>query len=477
MKSVLRDIIKKPVQSSIMLVVLLVVLTFEMVGASIYSSASEHETDVQNKLGASLEIYRSGDYWLELFEKFKEEYGSFEAAKDAIDKIDDITIDEKYIKQISNIEHVSGVNVTSGYFAVPDGFENIKEYTTEGNFDLTKQEVLDENIGVNKNNVTLNGNMDSQYAEEFLKGYATLIEGDFPGNNKKGALIEKKLSEKNNLSIGDTITVHSPMDNSITVALEIIGIYETKEFFEVTRYNEYGEDVLAYHPSNRIYCDFDDGFAVRDEEKSIEDIEIYVDNVKNMDNVAKNILTLDLDWEKLCLENATETKTAEVSSMLSSIMDSAKIIIIISLLFGSIILALIVSFWSKSEIREFGIYMALGEKKTHIILRKCAYILIILIIALGLSALITVGIDYLLTGRYVINYSESMSNGEYTTVTYYSFKTVIEEPDEVVNIALNISNFLLCTLSGIFFSLVAIAGSVINILRKKTNEILRKDAA
>lgn len=60
-------------------------------------------------------------------------------------------------------------------------------------------------------------------------GRYTVVEGkhlSYSGNAPKGALISKKLAQKNNLKVGDEITVASPSDASKTTTLTVRGIYE-----------------------------------------------------------------------------------------------------------------------------------------------------------------------------------------------------------------------------------------------------------
>lgn len=469
-KSVWRDIRKKRAQSIILFLVLLVIFTFEMVGLSIYTSAKDMEFNTQSKLGAEIDISTATEYMDKELEKLTEKYGSWEAV---IESGEDIGVDvsESDYKKIKSINHIIGCNDTSGDFAVPDGFENVKEYTTEGNFDLKKQVVTDDSPQMKKDNVILDGHLDAKCADEFRKGYAKLTSGIFPDDEHRGAIVEEKLAQKNNFKIGDKITVHNTNDDSLSVTLEILGTYKTTEYFKVLKANTSGEGILVFQPSNRIYCDYSSGFELSGINRHIEALYVFVDSVENIETVIADIKTLDMDWSKYDVINYTKAETMNMSEKLSSFMNSAQMIVLISLVFGTILLALIVSFWSKSEMREAGIYMALGEKKSRIMLRKCIYIIIVVIVALALAVAANILIDSLLSGQFVLHYSDGMTNST------SGFESVAAQADEVLNVAISPMNVVICALSGILFSLASVAGSIINIVRKKSNDILRKETA
>lgn len=454
---------KKYLQTGILLLTFLVIFSFELIGISLYTSASRKELEAQEKFGAAIHIYVKSDFSLQADEYMKE-HGSFEGF---VPEQKELFIDEAFIEELSTVKHVIGYNASCGFFAQPMNFTNVQTYSGVD----PKGQSADPSREVQKDYVSFDGNLNVVYADAFRKGYAVLTQGQFPDQTHPGAIIETELAEKNDLTIGDTLSMVNPNDKSLTVEIEIIGIYESQEFFEVLNTNFWGEGVFAYNPANRIYCDYDTAAKLIAEDTSITGIKVYIDSLQNMDNAAKEIKKHDLDWDDFVIENMTATQTADISKALSSVMKNAGLIIGLALVFGGILIALIVSFWSKSENRELGIYMALGGSKTKVLLIRCLYILGIMLIALLLSGIAGHFIVSIFSDKLTIHYvAGSVSETQ-------AYRTSLPAADETLQVALTSKDMVYCALSGLFYSGIAVIGTIVDIIKKRPNDILKGEQA
>lgn len=454
---------KKYLQTGILILTFLVIFSFELIGISLYTSASGKELEAQEKFGAALDISVNFDTTLQA-DAYMKEHGSLEGF---VPSQKEFCIDEAFIEELTTVKNVIGYNATCGYFAKPINFSNVQTYS---GVDPAGQ-TADASLSAQKDYVIFDGNLSVAYADAFRKGYAALTQGQFPDQGHSGAIIEAELAKKNNLTIGDTLRMVHPNDETLMVEVEIIGIYESQEFFEVLNTNFWGEGVFAYNPANRIYCDYDTAAKLIVEDTSITRIKIYIDSLQNMDNAAKEIRKLDLNWDDFVLENLTATETADISEALSAVMKNAGLIIGVALVFGGILIALIVSFWSKSENRELGIYMALGGSKTKVLLIRCLYILGIMLFALLLSGIAGQFIVRIFSDKLTIHYVAGSVNET------QSYRTTLPAADETLRVVLTVKDMVYCALSGIFFSAIAVLGTIVHIIRKRPNDILRGEQA
>lgn len=242
-------------------------------------------------------------------------YISSENAKDAfLDKVGNVItlssdsgakIQDNVINQIIEIEHVIGINQNISDYAVPVNFENSKEYSgiNPSTQTGTMSDMMGSDTYMGSNSIVLDGNINTGFAKVFRLDQGKISAGIHPSELNSGALISEQIAETNGLSIGDHLSISF---NGNIHDIAVIGIYNTTQYFEITKDNYVGKDVFAYSPYNRIYVDMNTAITVFGQDT--DSYEIFVDEYQNIDSVGKELKNkLELDWGHYTLTNTTET--------------------------------------------------------------------------------------------------------------------------------------------------------------------------
>jgi len=391
------------VRTLILLFIILCISVMEVIGISLHTAVNNAENESLKQIGAKIGLENNTTYIDKLNQEaiasghvVKQSTGNGLATASTETPIIKLApISDYMIQKILTIPGVVGENSVSGDYAKPVDFKNVKTY--QGIDPSTQKNTQSPNTRIHKDNVIIDGDLQVDLTDGFRKKQSSLIDGSLPSESNRGALIEEKLAQQNNLAVGDSIKVNPivklddnnqvvQLENAIPIEIKIIGIYKTSDEFNVLSQNFWGEDVYAFSPYNRIYTDFETGQEIfKQNDGSITDADIYVNSPSNMDKVAKEIKRLNFDWTKYQLVNLTASENMEISNQLNKVATNASLIIAFSSLAGAIILILIISMWSKNYVYETGLLLTLGEKKRKIILQHLFELLIITLIAFTVS--------------------------------------------------------------------------------------------
>lgn len=206
---------------------------------------------------------------------------------------------------------------------------------------------------------------------EFTSGTREIVEGTMYA--KKGeCIISEDLAAKNNLKVGDTVTVKWVLPiNGQQLAMKIAGIY----YDATPKYGSYGDDVqFPYlNKRNEILAGFDmvqSGLPFSD-----VSVSYYINSPQVVSNFEAEMRENGLPGTYFA--NA-DTKTYEkIVTPVESLRSMATIFLIVILILGSAILILM-SFMSIRERKyEIGVLRAIGMKKRKVITGFIAEILII----------------------------------------------------------------------------------------------------
>ena len=207
-----------------------------------------------------------------------------------------------------------------------------------------------------------------------------LIEGShITGNENNVAMISKDLAEKNNLKLGDAISLQS--DNSVDI--KIIGIYE------ILKPDSPFENIVTYEVAeNQIFIDLHTlqslfgGVPV-----GFDSVIFYIYDPAQLDNIISEVKNLSsIDWQAFNVTTNNETYL-EAADPLQKVQTLVTTMIIVIALVSVIILSLVLTMWGRSRIHETGIFLSLGIAKSKIIGQYLTEVLIIAIFAFGLSYL------------------------------------------------------------------------------------------
>lgn len=256
-------------------------------------------------------------------------------------------VTDEIVKAVEKIKGVSGINS-----------ENEQGFWGSGvDFDYIPGQY---NVGTAS--VPNTGVIDSEKCSAFQKGKFTLEKGRHIRKDDKGVIIlSEEVAERNNISVGDKITLFN-MDSNSEVKLKVIGIYSGAD-------GTGGDALIASGvPANAGFVDMDtmrknfgrelDGYpSINIYVNDPAEIEKVYDKVKALPEIKGKTLKAEISNEDY------ESISNPLESMQNMISGVVKGILAASLL----ILSLLLFLWTRSRRREAGILLAVGKSKESIV--------------------------------------------------------------------------------------------------------------
>lgn len=321
----------------------------------------------------------------------------------------------------------------------------------------------------------------SEYFNYFRRGAFKLIEGrHITPEDDHVVLISTALAERNGLKLGDTITVQCCYDAGgyPNVSLKVVGIYEALDDgeFHTTSTDKRNRLIIDHKAMQEI--------MMHDAIQYDNGVEFFVDDPKDIDKIAAQIQQLDLDWScfKLTIDN---TAYEAVASSLTAMQNMVTGLIIGLVLVSIIVLSLILSMWIKQRTYEAGILLSIGISKSKIISQYVVEMLLIAIVAFGLSyfsgSAIAQGTSDLIFNQVAeaqpVIQPETPDDGtEYLDITgeYIPYDLSNAAKVESVPVEVTTQILLLVYLIGTTNVIVSVVLSSAKIIRMKPKQILSK---
>ena len=225
---------------------------------------------------------------------------------------------------------------------------------------------------------TVSGTENNSY---FESGTVKLIEGShITAEGDKVAVISKDLAEKNNLKLGDTISLHSDV-RGVDASVKIIGIYE------ILKPDSPLKNIVTYDKiENQIFIDFNTFRALmKDMPAGFLTSTFTVDDPARLDDIIAEVKNISsVDWRAYAV-NADNSAYLEAAAPLEKLQTLVSSMILVIALVSAVILALILTMWGRTRIHETGVFLSLGIRKTKIIGQYLLEVLMIAVIAFSLS--------------------------------------------------------------------------------------------
>ena len=254
----------------------------------------------------------------------------------------------------------------------------------------------------NQGDFTISANTTMEYLDSFTNSNYTLTDGRLLTSddaNTNNCVIETNLASDNDLSVGDTFTITTTVnDETIIQELTIVGIYEIQSTNEIggAHFN---------NPVNTIYTDLSIGQTLTGSSENITSAIYYLDDPKNAEafvELAKKKSDIDFDTFSL---DANDRLYQQNASSLESMQSFAKMFVWIVVIAGSAILCLILALTIRNRYYEIGVLLSLGQSKVKIITQQLIEIGLIAVVAFVIS----LGTGQL-TSHYMGNMLESSSS-------------------------------------------------------------------
>ena len=446
---------RKKTKTLILFLVLVTISTFILTGLSIYKAADDSALSLRQSVGGSIR--------LELDKSNNKNWRYQQAAGGMLVEYVGTPITDRDIQKIMSIDGVKAYN------GLGDGSVFAKDFSFISGF----------SFGAGSDYSRLPSVTDSEYFNFFTRKAFQLVEGrHIKEGDDHVVLISTAIAEKNALKLGDTITVQCCYDsgNYPDVSLTIIGIYayEADNEFNTTSTDKRNRLIIDHKAMQEI--------MQRDVIQYDNGVDFYVDDPREMEKIASQIKALDLDWDSFTLTMDNSAYEAVASPLTA--MQNLIVWLIVGCVAVSVgILILILSMWIKQRRHETGILLSVGISKSRIILQYTIEVLMIAVVAFGLSfftsSLISQGVSDLIFHQ--VSESQPLpeielpdDGTEYLDITgqYIPYDTSNVETLESVQVNVSPNYLLYIYIFGTLLIVFSVSAASISVIQMKPKKIL-----
>ena len=446
---------RKKTKTLILFLVLVTISTFILTGLSIYKAADDSALSLRQSVGGSIR--------LELDENNRKNWQYQQAVGGMLVDYVGAPITDEDIQKIMSIDGIKAYN------GLGDGSVFAKDFSFISGF----------SFGAGSDYSRLPSVTDSEYFNFFTRKAFQLVEGrHIKEGDDHVVLISTAIAEKNALKLGDSITVQCCYDsgNYPDVSLTIIGIYayEADNEFNTTSTDKRNRLIIDHKAMQEI--------MQRDVIQYDNGVDFYVDDPGEMERIASQIKALDLDWDSFTLKMDNSAYEA-VASPLTAMQNLIVWLIVGCVAVSVSILILILSMWIKQRRHETGILLSVGISKSRIILQYTVEVLMIAIIAFGLSFftsnLISQGVSDLIFHQ--VSESQPLpeielpdDGTEYLDITgqYIPYDTSNVETLESVQVNVSPNYLLYINIFGTLLIVFSVSAASISVIQMKPKKIL-----
>ena len=446
---------RKKTKTLILFLVLVTISTFILTGLSIYKAADDSALSLRQSVGGSIR--------LELDKSNNKNWRYQQAAGGMLVDYVGAPITDEDIQKIMSIDGIKAYN------GLGDGSVFAKDFSFISGF----------SFGAGSDYSRLPSVTDSEYFNFFTRKAFQLVEGrHIKEGDDHVVLISTAIAEKNALKLGDTITVQCCYDsgNYPDVSLTIIGIYayEADNEFNTTSTDKRNRLIIDHKAMQEI--------MQRDVIQYDNGVDFYVDDPREMERIASQIKALDLDWDSFTLTMDNSAYEAVASPLTA--MQNLIIWLIVGCVAVSVgILILILSMWIKQRRHETGILLSVGISKSRILLQYTVEVLMIAVVAFGVSFftsnLISQGVSDLIFHQ--VSESQPLpeielpdDGTEYLDITgqYIPYDTSNVETLESVQVTVSPDYLLYIYIFGTLLIAFSVSAASISVIQMKPKKIL-----
>ena len=340
----------------------------------------------------------------------------------------DRKITENEITKIETLEDVSSINRIGRQKVFPNNVSPITLNTS------TNEENL---------KIALLSYDDLEKDSPFSEMQYRLSSGNYIKHKKKGVVINVSLANQNGLKVGDMIALST--ENGTKVSVQIIGIFKSAGNAEK---DQPTETMAINRIENQVFID-NSTYKELFKEAKFEKLCIYSKRPEKLD-------VLEISLQKI-FGNDVELSTSDtlyqqMSAPLEQISKVATLMLILTLITGTIVVSLLLCMWMRTRQKEMAIFMSLGKAKMEIFLQT----------------LLEAGSVFTLSVLGAILIGKLFSGVLQNVIT--SSETVTEN----LKVVLQIQDIGMLFLLGSAIILVALCCSMLPILRANPKDILAK---
>lgn len=463
---------RKRGKTILLFAILLIMATFVLTGLSIWKASEAAQLNLRQSLGGKFDIYvdwENSPYVVK--EIIKDNEFDEETGKTSNSFLIYSTV-QLTPEEIAAINSVPGVKYSSARYDVLARFDNLSLFP--GTVSVA------ENL---QHRTKVFGVCGTETDELFTTGTLTLTEGrHITSEDQSVAIISGDLAEKNELHIGDYITTHiyNPEDDDFTgeeMQVQIIGLFTPN----VTE--QLGETVTTFDKiQNRIFMDLQTSIKINNDEINygFSAVNVTIDDPQNMKQVVSAVKNLPvIDWNAFTIEIDNEVYE-KAAAPLTTLNELVVTLLVVIIFVSAIILALILTLWTKTRIHEIGVFLSVGIWKSAVIGQYLTEVLLIAVFAFGLSYFTSDAVAGQI-GNHLLEQSVQVeqedNSGSTPSAVDVGADTLIQKPlptENGIQVSVEPDSLALFYLIGFAIIIVAVSISSITVMRLKPREILSK---
>lgn len=390
------------------------------------------------------------------------------------------------LKKLDSLKNVAAYNHVSILYAWARNFKPIfsekdKEYFVNTNTSMPKNY---------DRQCTLLSMTDASRLSEFSSGTYRIVKGRNIGKTDEGktvAVINENLAKKNNLKLKSKLTFENMNNPDASLTFTVVGIFKAPSAGIVS-------GGVINDSNNTVYIPFSSDVPLaRVPGDTVDDFTAAAYAIYYIDD-PQNVASFKADAKKISgmddfLLTANNKLYARKVSTLSSTRTLSLLMTVITILAGCLIFALVIALSLKGRRREFGILLAVGEKKPVIILQVLLETLVPVVIAFCIGIFASGIISQKICDRLVdnsvttvqkqdnmnsnnVNYLMSHKNDNGMALNMFDETTV--KPINSVDVSVTLLALAEFTGSGLLIVLISVLFPVMKILRLSPMEILLK---
>lgn len=375
-------------RTGLLILVTSAILIFVLAGLTIKNAANSAVESAKSKAGATVTLSVNREAMMKAFKPDSENSSdSSEASDDNSDDGSAVTsIDLATAKSIAEKDDVASYLFTTTTTATAgDGISAISiSSSSDDTSDSTSTDSNQPDRGgmMASGDFTITGVNSTDYVADFTSGASEIKKGvgitsDTADNS---AVISSDLADENDLSVGDTFTVSTTVDDTETsYTLTVVGIYDNSSTATTAQMMS-----NASNPQNNIYTNLTTANTMKGETDTLDSAIYTLSNPKNMDAFVKEIKS-DIDTDSYSVTSSDEIYE-QMLSPLNNISSIAQNIVILVAVAGAVILTLIIILSIRERRYEIGVLMSLGENRLKIIGPFFTELLMVTVVSLAIAS-------------------------------------------------------------------------------------------
>ena len=188
-----------------------------------------------------------------------------------------------------------------------------------------------------------------------------------------------------------------------------------------------------------------------------------------------------IDWTAFTVEVDNETYE-KAAAPLATLNELVLTLLVVIIAVSAIILALILTLWTKSRIHEIGVFLSVGIRKSAIIGQYLIEVLLVAVLAFGLSYFTSNAIAGQIGNRLLEQSMQTEPEDENgvsaaAAAVDVGADNLIQKPlpaENSIQVSVVLDNFVQLYLIGLAIIIMAVSASSITVMRLKPREILSK---